>query len=99
MCEAIRGKRVITFSGTPEMTKFPCKYDAVRNTICGKWKITISPGNMVESEKNRMFVIRTIWMGLENVETKDRWEGRSDLKIARKVSHLFASPEGRPGDV
>ena len=68
------------------MVKFPCKYNAVRHSICGKWKITVSPGNMLETDRNKKYVVRSLWLSAEDVNTKKYWEGRSDLKIARKVS-------------
>ena len=93
MCEARNGKRVVTLSKTPEMTKFPCKYNAIKDTICGDWQITISPGNMLDPDRNKLYVVKTVWMGVVNVNTKKYWQGRTDLKIARKVSspqHLFS---------
>ena len=75
------------------MTKFPCKYNAIKDTICGDWQITISPGNMLDPDRNKLYVVKTVWMGVVNVNTKKYWQGRTDLKIARKVSspqHLFS---------
>ena len=64
----------------------PCKYNAIKDTICGDWKVTVTPGNMLDPNRNKLYVIRTMWVGVENVNTGMSWEGRSDLKIARKVS-------------
>ncbi|KAK7106921.1 uncharacterized protein [Littorina saxatilis] len=84
VCEARNGKNIITFSETPERTKFPCKYNALRATKCGKWKVTLSPGNTMEMEKMKRYVIKTMWVGVERISDGMKWEGRSDLKIARK---------------
>ena len=86
VCQAKRGKRVVTFSNTAESVRLPCKYNAVKDTICGSYRITISPGNMLETERGKLYVTKTMWVAVENTQTGRRWEGRSELKIARKVS-------------
>ena len=85
MCHAIKGKKVFTFSNTAEATKFPCKYNAIKSLTCGKWKITLSPGNALDSHRNKKYILRTMYVVVENVNTQLTWEGRSDLKIAKKV--------------
>ena len=87
VCEAKKGK-IFTFSNTQERLKFPCKYNAVRGLICGDWKINVTPGNMLEPQRGSHYVVRTMFVGVHNLVTDERWEGRSDLKIAKKVSFL-----------
>jgi len=84
VCEVMNGKKMITFSGTPELIKFPCKYNAIRDTVCGNWKVTVSPGNMLETYRSKLYVIRTVYVGVERISDGLKWEGRTDLKIAKK---------------
>ncbi|KAK7106920.1 uncharacterized protein [Littorina saxatilis] len=93
VCEAKKGKKVVTFSETAETTEFPCKYNAVRRTKCGEWLVTVTPGNDLETDKNKHYVIKTLWVGLENMTNTLKWEGRSTLKIARKyLDNLKMAP-------
>ena len=85
ICRAYNGKKVVTFSRTQEMVKFPCRYNAIRDTVCGDWKVTVSPGNMLETLRNKAYVIKTLWVSVERISDGLKWEGRTDLKIARKV--------------
>ena len=41
---------------------------------------------MLETDRNKKYVVRSLYVSAEDVDTKKFWEGRSDLKIARKVS-------------
>merc|ERR1711872_682925 len=84
VCKAFNGKKLVTFSGTQEMIKFPCRYNAVRDTVCGNWKVTVSPGNMLETIRNKLYVINTMWVGVERISDGKKWEGRTDLKVAQK---------------
>ncbi|KAL8575542.1 hypothetical protein ACOMHN_059606 [Nucella lapillus] len=84
VCEAKNGKKLITFSDTLEQIKFPCKYNAVQDTICGSYRITVMPGNMLETNRHKLYVIRTLFVGVKRVSDGLKWEGRTDLKIARK---------------
>ncbi|KAK7106549.1 uncharacterized protein [Littorina saxatilis] len=83
-CIMRRGKKLRTFSNTKERIKFPCKYNAVRDTECGSWKITITPGNVIEADKDKRYIVKTVWLGVERVSDGMKWEGRTDLRIAEK---------------
>ncbi|KAK7106553.1 hypothetical protein V1264_017795 [Littorina saxatilis] len=83
-CIMRRGKKLRTFSNTKERIKFPCKYNAIRDTICGDYKITITPGNAIEADKNKRYIVKTVFLGLERISDGMKYEGRSDLKIAKK---------------
>ncbi|XP_076467200.1 uncharacterized protein LOC143298270, partial [Babylonia areolata] len=56
VCEGKNGKKLVTFSDTMEQIKFPCKYNAVRDTVCGSYRVTVSPGNMLENDRNKLYV-------------------------------------------
>ena len=86
VCQAKRGKKFLTFSKTGETLRFPCKYNAIRETICGSYKITITPGNMLEADRGKLYIIKSIWLAVKHIASGESWEGRSELKIARKVS-------------
>ncbi|KAK7108788.1 hypothetical protein V1264_016457 [Littorina saxatilis] len=83
-CIMRRGKKMRTFSNTKERIKFPCKYNAVRDTVCGSYKVTVTPGNAIEADKNKRYIVKTMFVGVERISDGMKWEGRSDLKIAKK---------------
>ena len=54
---------------------------------------------MMEMERGKRYVIKTMWLAVEKLSDGKRWEGRTDLKIARKVStNLFGNPTPPPNE-
>jgi len=83
VCRAYQGKTLYTFGKTREMVKLPCKYNAVRRTVCGDWLVTITPGNVLEATRYK-YVTRTLYVGVENIHDSSKWEGRTTLTVAKK---------------
>ncbi|XP_070189734.1 uncharacterized protein [Littorina saxatilis] len=80
-CYTNRGESVIQFNNRNQDVFFPCKYWALRRQQCGKYLITLSPGNRWIYPK---YQLDTLWLGVENKDSGDFWEGRTTNKIAVK---------------
>ncbi|KAK7107465.1 uncharacterized protein [Littorina saxatilis] len=80
-CYSKRGENVIQFNGRNQDVFFPCKYWALRRQQCGKYLINLSPGNRWIYPK---YQLDTLWLGVQNKDTGDFWEGRTTNKIAVK---------------
>ena len=75
------GRHVRQFNGRKEAVKLPCKYHAVRQN-CGKYYINLTPGNIYLAPKYRL---DSLWLGVLDLDTGDKWEGRTDNKLSVKV--------------
>ncbi|KAK7108794.1 hypothetical protein V1264_016461 [Littorina saxatilis] len=83
-CLLRKGKKLRTFGNTNERVKIPCKYHAISATRCGNYKVTVTPGNAIEADKDKRYIVKTMYVGVERISDGMKWEGRSDLKIAEK---------------
>jgi len=88
-CYTNRGENLIQFNTKNQDLMIPCKYNALKAQQCGKWKITLSPGNIWMYPK---YQLDTLHMFFEN-DKGDFWEGRITNKLA---VHWLANPKGEP---
>ena len=82
ICKTNRGAKLIQFNNVTQDMLFPCKYWALREQKCGKYKINLSPGHRWLYPN---YFLETLWLGVVDTESGLEWEGRTSNKIAVKV--------------
>lgn len=87
ICSATSGKLLQQFAGKKYRMRFPCKYNAVRNQVCGAYSVTVSPTNALTVKGK--YIITSLWLGLTEIATGKKWEGRTSVKIATKYLKEF----------
>lgn len=60
----------------------PCKYWAVKKQKCGKWKVSVTPGNRW---LGKLYRLDTLWVSaIDDSDSNVRFEGRTTNKLAVK---------------
>ncbi|KAL8560059.1 hypothetical protein ACOMHN_041528 [Nucella lapillus] len=80
-CEHKPRARISQFNGHGNDVAFPCKYYFLKRQMCGKWQITLTPG-LLWLQNN--YYLDKLWIGINNTETSQGWEGRLTNKLVVK---------------
>ncbi|KAL8613662.1 hypothetical protein ACOMHN_029754 [Nucella lapillus] len=83
VCELTGGKTLKTFGGTKEIVKTPCKFQAVRRTICGRYMVTVTPGLvLLPKGKRHVFVVKKLFIGVNRLKDGSKLEGQMTIRTA-----------------
>lgn len=94
-CSLSMGKKLKTFSNTKEEVKFGCKFHAVRDTVCGDYTVTMTPGLklMPKGGKGKhVYAVEKMYLAVKK-ENGDKLRCRTDRK---KVSKYLAGTKTIP---
>nr|KAG5706469.1 hypothetical protein BaRGS_032862 [Batillaria attramentaria] len=83
-----QGKKISGFNKAARFSMYlPCKFQALAGQTCGDYKITVSPGNVIDF-RGHIF-LRTVFMSVTNInpdspDFEKKWTGRTSIQIAKK---------------
>ncbi|PVD26732.1 hypothetical protein C0Q70_14410 [Pomacea canaliculata] len=79
VCYGELGHYLYQFSGDKVKVEFPCKFNAIRNQVCGDYQITFTPGNAWNGVR---YLTYSAWLGVTRLSDDKAWYGRTTIKIA-----------------
>merc|ERR1711963_1263082 len=75
LCRSNRGENMI------QDIHLPCDYWTLKGQRCGRYSISLTPGNRWVYPK---YQLDTLWLAVTDTETGSTWEGRTTNKLAVK---------------